>query len=188
MNTISNLGAKILLGSLLSLSTTFTGGATISEEPKTKNDTCSSIDIEGTIFVENKEVKGNYLLEVIYFDSVISTYKIKNNKPVVFHLKKDDAYTFRISKKGYIAREICLSTAIKDNKNLPNSFGFYIETDFIEITEAMKMDDEALKLPIAMIKYDDRKGNFISNRDYSIFVRQKLHVYQSDLGLLSLKD
>jgi hypothetical protein len=188
MKTISNLVAKILLGSLLSTSATFSGATTITGEPKAKSDTSSHLDIEGTIFVENKEINGNYVLEVIYFDSVISTHKIKNNKPVVFHLKKNDAYTFRISKKGYIAREICLSTAIKNKQSQTSSYGFYIETDFIEIAEAMKMDDEALKLPIAMIKYDERKGNFISNRDYSIFVRQKLHVYQSDLGLLSLKD
>ena len=188
MYTISNLLAKVLVGGFLCLSTSAVNGKNLNTNLKVKSDSSEQLNIEGTIFVENREIKGNYLIEVIYFDSVISTHKIKNNQAIEFHLKKNTAYTLRISKEGFVKREICLNTTLNENQKPASPFSFYIETEFIKVAEAMRMDDEALKLPIALIKYDVRNGNFISNKDYAIFVRQRLYINPNDLSLLSLKD
>ncbi len=188
MNSISHLIAKVILIGLLSISFTNAYSSSKKIPFKTGNDTASYVQIEGTIVVENKEVKGNYTLEVLYFDSTLTSINVKNNMPVTFLLKKNSPYVLKISKKGFIPRYICINTNIKGTKAGNGSYSFYFETDFIKVEEAMRMDNEALELPIAMISYDSKIGNFDQNKGYSIFVRQRLHASNFDATQMSVKN
>lgn len=182
MNTSFHLLARIML---IGLSLSFRCAFAVSgnQAVSTEGDTSGYLYIEGTIVVENKDVKGSYILEIVYFDSVINTITVKNNRPVKLLLKRDEPYTLRISKKGYIARNICLNTSTPDVFEHATTLSFYFETDFIKIPDALCLDSEALNLPVAIIAFNRKSGNFVNNRDYSLFVRQKLYAGQGNSAL-----
>jgi len=175
MNTPSHLIAKIMLIGFLSFSINNAYSITKNKILKTKKDTSSDMSILGQIVVKNKAVKGGYKVEVLYYDSITATVNVKNNESVKFLLKKDSPYVIRISKKGFIPRYICLNTSTHETLNKTGLYTFYFETDFIETAEAMRLDNEALELPIGMITFDKKTGNFDNNKDYTSFVMQKIY-------------
>jgi|GEM_PF-2533032 len=188
MNSTVQLITKVILTSLLSILFTRAYSSPIKNSAETGKDTSTYVQIEGRIVVDNKEVKGNYLIEVLYFDSTLTSIKVKNNMPVTFLLKRNSPYVLKISKKGFIPRYICLNTNISSTKTNNNPYNFYFETDFIKVEEAMRMDNEALELPVGMIAYDTKIGNFEQNKGYSIFVRQRLHASAFDASQMSVKN
>lgn len=176
MNSFLQLILKTILTGFLSLSFASGYSSTVLKQNKTtKQDSSSNVKIHGRIVVKNKNSVGSYKVEVMRYDSVTSTFTVKNNQSIKFSLKKDSPYVLKISKKGFVPRLICINTRISENLNKNGEYTFYIETDFIAATEAMRMDNEALTLPVALIAYDKNTGNFGYNKDYSLFVQQKLH-------------
>lgn len=170
MSALSHI-AKILFIILASVScyTASTPGI-----PGKKKSNSEQLRINAQIVVRNKEVNGNFKMEVLFFDSVISVFTVKNNKPVTMLLKKDAPYMLKISKKGFVPRYVCLNTNIHDTGIPTDNYAFYLETDFIKNTTAMRLDNEALEMPIALVGYDKQTRNFNFNRDYTAFVSQRI--------------
>lgn len=140
-----------------------------------KNDTLAQVNIQGRILIKNRRVNERYKVEVLFYDNVINSYTVKNNKSLTLHLKRNSPYVIRISKKGCIQRLICLNTGLCENRRKGGDYTFYFETDLIEAKQAMCLDSEALQLPIALIAFDKKTGDFNNNNDYTSFINQKIY-------------
>ena len=186
MTPLSHLITKLLLISSLgfSFNTAYCLG---NKDLRTKTDTSSEVHIQGRIIIKNKAIKGNYKVEVMYFDAVMHSFHVKHNSSLKIKLKRNSPYVLRVSKKGFIPRLICINTHMESKVN-NDTYSFYFETDFIKTAEAMRLDNEALELPVALISYDRKTNNFNSNQDYSNFVNQRIYGGVNELSPLNVKN
>lgn len=143
-----------------------------SKDRKDNTGKTSKVEIQGRILVKNKELKGAYTVEVLCFNSITESIQVKNNESLKLHLYANAAYLLKITKKGFVPRYISLNThQMVDNKE---SYSFYVETDFIEISEAMRMDSEDLEMPSAIISFNRSTGNLDNNLEYNSYVHQRI--------------
>jgi len=174
MNSFTLLISKILLISFFSFSFNSAYSAPAKTKvSKLKKDSSSDLYLQGHIVVKNKEVKGIYKVEVLYYNAVASSFTVKNNESIKLLLKRDAPYVLKISKKGFRPQYICVNTNMHGSRNLIHSF--YFETNLISPAQAMLLDDEALELPIAMISFNKSTGSFANNKDYTSYVNQRIY-------------
>lgn len=132
----------------------------------------TALEVKGRILIKNKDIKGSYKVEVMHFNSITETFTVKGGEAINLHLKTNSAYTLKISKKGFTPRYISLNThQMKERKE---SYAFHVETDFIEVSDAMRMNSESLEMPAAIISFNSSTGNLTSNSDYAYFVNQRI--------------
>jgi len=172
MTSLTNYIAKLFFISAFACMTSATKALT-PNHPETQKE-IPVLELEGKIVIKNKELKGSYKVEVMLYNSVTSTILVKNNAPLKLHLKKGTPYILKISKKGFFPRYICLNTNNCEDKGLAETYSFYLETDFIETSEAMRLDNETLEMPAAIISFDKTTCNFDHNKDYASFVNRKI--------------
>ncbi|PBQ31324.1 hypothetical protein CNR22_05955 [Sphingobacteriaceae bacterium] len=144
------------------------------QDPPVRKDSSTHVLLNTKILVNTKNTVGSYRLEVLYRDIIINSFTVKNNSPVRLLLKKDSPYVIKISKKGYIPRFICINTNMHEKTN-KSIYYLNLETEFIAASAAMTLDDEALQLPSALVSYNKKAGNFENNKDYSLFVLQRIY-------------
>lgn len=163
----------LLLCFMLSLNSAYS--FTLKPLFKHKKDSACCLEINGKIIMDAKHIKGTYKAELIYIDKVVDSAIVKSDKSFTFVLKRNMPYFIRVSKAGYVARTICVNTNINETANPDSLFTFSVETELIDVAKAMRLNNEALELPAAIISFDNKTGSFNNNTDYALFVKNRIY-------------
>lgn len=132
--------------------------------PNSDSTTC--LEIDGIILNANEGSEKTCTVELLCFNKVVETIQLQNNKKKLkFYLRKDVAYTIRITKKDHITKLICIDTRMKLTDYERYYFSF--ETRMIPETMIEKEHRDFMDFPVALIYYDARKNEFVHDKEYS---------------------
>jgi len=136
------------------------------------NDSLYCLEIRGRIEFSQKSSK-SYKVKLYWNNQVVDSQLVKNGKPFVMHLKRNEMYGLVISKKGYHTRLINIDTRISEaDKNI---YLFDFETTLLKKSRSEKLDPDALDYPIAIVAYDDRMIGFYYNEEYTGAIKRDIY-------------
>jgi len=131
------------------------------------------LELSGKVNHLSHKADDSYKAELIYYNTVVDSVIVKDNKPFKFNFKKNAYYAIRISKKGYVTRLISVHTHLTKDKD-----GFYrmhFDTELIEEADSNGLDAETLDFPIAIISFDKKLGWFYYNEEYTGNIKRALY-------------
>lgn len=135
-------------------------------------DTSACLEIEGKI-LNAMDGDGTCLVELIGSESTLQSLVLKDGKKkFAFKLRKNQNYTIRLSKIGYISKSISIDTRI--NKAYDDLYLFAFDTKMISLVEGDKLNKELIKQPVALIYFDVRQGCFNYNKAYMARMKKEL--------------
>lgn len=144
-------------------------------KPGSAADTNSCLEIEGKILNANEGLDGTCTVELVCANVIVESVVLKNGKrKFSFILKKNLAYSIRLTKKGCISRLINVDTRISNEYD--DLYKFSFETKLIESTGSEKLNKEFLDVPIAIIYFDPKKECFDYNKEYTSRIKKELAV------------
>lgn len=135
-------------------------------------DTSACLEIEGKI-LNAADGDGACLIELIGSQNTLQSIMLKDGKKKFsLQLKKNQNYTIRLSKKGYISKLICIDTRM--NKAYEDLYLFAFDTKMISLVESDKLNKDLIDYPVALIYFDIRKGCFDYNKAYTARMKKEL--------------
>ncbi|MEO6902861.1 MAG: hypothetical protein ABI315_06865 [Bacteroidia bacterium] len=114
------------------------------------------------LYKENEEMEMTEITSTPYHDH---TFKFK--------LLKNAYYAIEVSKEGYIARMISISTQLPANVNVKPIFKYEFHLEMFKNKDGL--DDYYLDFPVALIDYDANKDLFMSHEKYTRFIKGKIN-------------
>ncbi len=138
-----------------------------------RNDSTACLYLVGVI--ENAtESADTCFIEFITPDMKIDTLFLKpGRKKFRCQLRKNEYYTVRISKKGYVPKLICINTEMLND---PGRLGWFeFETSLFKKETAEKLNKDALDFPVAIIYFDRQKETFAYNENYTKDLLKELY-------------
>lgn len=132
------------------------------------NDTC--LIIKGSVSKLNTGLSDGYQVELFEQNTVKDIIQVKNNKSFSFTLNKNNLYTIRISKEGFLTKIISINTKIDSTNKLIYSFEF--ETELISENRSKFLDKDWLEFPITIIEYFPETNWFYYNEEYTSNVKR----------------
>jgi hypothetical protein len=137
-----------------------------------EKDSLFCLEIRGRIEFSQKTSK-SYKVRLYWNNQVIDSQSVKNGKPFIMHLKRNEMYGLVFSKKGYYPRLINIDTRISEaDKNI---YLFDFETTLLKKSRSEKLDPDALDYPIAIVAYDDRMIGFYYNEEYTGAIKRDIY-------------
>ena len=135
-------------------------------------DTSACLEIEGKI-LNAGDGDGACLVELIGTQNTLQSLILKDGKKkFTFQLHKNQNYTIRLSKKGYISKLICIDTRI--NKAYEDLYLFAFDTKMVSLVESDKLNKDLIDHPVALIYFDVRKDCFDYNKAYTAKMKKEL--------------
>jgi hypothetical protein len=136
-------------------------------------DTSNCLEIVGTILNTADGTDGMCVVELVHANNVLESVLLKKGKKKFsFILKKNTTYTIRVSKVGFITRLVCVDTKmLKSNYELYN---FSFETKLVEQANSEKLNKDFLDFPIALIYFDNRKDDFVYDKEYTTKIKKEI--------------
>jgi hypothetical protein len=136
-------------------------------------DTISCLEIDGKIINASEGLDGICTVELICANVTVESLTLKDGKKKFkFLLKKNQAYSIRLSKKGYVSRLISVDTRIPSDYDEIYKFSF--ETKLAENTNPARSTKEVSDFPIAIIYFDQKKDCFDYNKEYTSRIKKEL--------------
>jgi hypothetical protein len=117
-------------------------------------------------------------VELITNQGSIETLLIQNGKRnFQFKLKRNESYTIRISKDGYLNKLIAISTFVPFPLTEVSEFSF--NTQMISIEDAQGSKNGIYSIPIAFIRFDRFSESFVYDLNYATQVKMDIYSHQS---------
>ena len=136
-------------------------------------DTTSCLEFSGKILKIKTTASNEYTVALMTGSTVIETKTVKGNNSFKFNLKKNLWYTVRISKAGYVPRTVSVDTRL--NPDQEGYYKFNFDTELIEKADAVKLNGQALSMPIAHIYFDSKKHWFANNINYTNIIKKNIY-------------
>ncbi|MBL7930473.1 MAG: hypothetical protein JNL60_01140 [Bacteroidia bacterium] len=141
---------------------------------KLKYDSLSCLQIEGKVLNagDNEDV---CIIELIDgTNTVVDTLILKEGKnKFAFVLQKNDYYSIRISKNGFISKLVAINTEILTQQDGIHKFNF--ETRLLSSVIAKKLNEDVLDFPVAIIHFDYENNCFDYNKEYTEHIKRELY-------------
>lgn len=141
---------------------------------KLKYDSLSCLQIEGRVL--NADDNGeDCIVELIDgSNTVVDTLILKEGKSkFAFVLQKNDYYSIRISKNGFISKLVAINTEILTEQDGIHKFNF--ETRLLNKVIAKKLNEDVLDFPVAIINFDYENNCFDYNKEYTEHIKRELY-------------
>jgi hypothetical protein len=136
-------------------------------------DTNSCLEIDGKIINAAEGIDGTCTVELICANITVESSILKDGKKKFrFILKKNQTYSIRLSKKGYVSKLISVNTTIPNDFDEIYKFSF--ETKLAENTNSARSNKEVSDFPIAIIYFDQKKDCFDYNKEYTSRIKKEL--------------
>jgi len=130
------------------------------------------LSIEGKIANATK-TRALTRIELLSDNRVIDSFILRDQqKTFAFNLKRNNNYTIRVSREGYVSKLICIDTRVPVFDD--NFYRFAFETKLIDLEASEKLNKHLLDMPIAMIYFDGKKGCFYYSKEYTNNIRREL--------------
>lgn len=138
-----------------------------------KNDSSACLEIDGVIVNAASGDQNTCTIELICSNTVIETVVLKEGKKrFKFTLNKNNEYSIRISRKGYITKLVGVDTHMPGDPS--ELYGFSFETKLLEESGSEKLNKEYPDVPIALIYFDHRKDCFQHNKIYTSKIKKEI--------------
>lgn len=137
-----------------------------------KKDSAVCLKINGIILkAPHKAERGSYKVELLSDNKVIDSCKVTVNKEFKFSLYKNNWYTVRVTKEGYVPLLISFDTKMDEGNALVYDFLFESE-----VLDAKNVDasNEVMELPIGLVKFDKANNRFYPVENYTASIKQKI--------------
>ncbi len=137
-----------------------------------KKDSAVCLKINGIILkAPHKAERGAYKVELLNENKVVDSCKVTVNKEFKFSLRKNNWYTVRVTKEGYVPLLISFDTKMDEGNALVYEFLFESE-----VLDAKKVDatHEVMDLPIGLVKFDQANNRFYPVENYTASIKQKI--------------
>jgi len=132
------------------------------------------LTIKGKVLNAAEGLTQNCKVELITNDGTIETLDIQNGKRnFQFHLKRNESYTIRLSKEGYLSKMIAISTFIPFALDEISEFSF--NTQMISIEDAQGSTNGIYAVPIAFIRFDRLSESFVYDLNYATQVKMDIY-------------
>jgi len=137
--------------------------------PMTAQDTTADeeftvLKIEGEITNKTDKLDG-VLVELYEQNKMVDAFETKKNGKFKFNLYNNHIYTIQLTKEGYNTKKVTINTKVPEDYGDEISYLFDIELDEFSAVEEEK--ETLLEYPIAIISFDERKGEFLFNQAYT---------------------
>ena len=139
---------------------------------RAKPDTSLCLELEGR--VENAhEGDSDCKVELIVDDKVVDSLVLTGFKTKFrFNLKRNCHYTLRLSKPGYVSRDICVHTRI--SAQYRDTYKFIFETKLLPVREKTAPHAVDNGFPVAKIYFHEKKGCFYYSKNYNMAHKRDL--------------
>jgi len=176
----------ILLGSFIIYS-----NQGYSQETINVSDSLLCLEMKGKISFQKvgKQKRGKHKVELFLDNTIIDSMIVSDNKKFCFMLERNKYYGIRISKPGYVSRIIGVCTDITNPKYNDIFHHFLFETELIPEENALKLNQDALDFPIAIILFNNKTGWFYYSKKYTSSIKEKINQsqkYMEDAEQISL--
>lgn len=132
------------------------------------------LTIEGEI-THKTEKLASVLVELYEQNKMVDAFETKKNGKFKFFLYNNHIYTIQLTKEGYNPKKVTVNTWIPNDFEDETSFPFDLELD--ELSSLIDGNKETLlEYPIAIISFDEKKGAFTFNKEYTQGLIQELEV------------
>jgi len=124
--------------------------------------------ILGIVTEEGKKCKDAYV-EVYDGNLVVQEFQTPANGRFNLTLELNHYYTVKISKAGMVPKILSIDTRVKSRRiSVPV---YECDIDLIPSSLFTGMNTSILDFPMAIVRYNRRKGEFIHNEDYTAHMR-----------------
>lgn len=123
------------------------------------------LTIEGEI-THKTEKLASVLVELYEQNKMVDAFETKKNGKFKFFLYNNHIYTIQLTKEGYNTKKVTINTWVPDDYGDEISYLFDIELDSLSIM-LEEHKETLLEYPIAIISFDERKGEFLFNQAYT---------------------
>ncbi|MDP4764314.1 MAG: hypothetical protein NWR97_11670 [Salibacteraceae bacterium] len=152
---------RILLVQLLLLATSIPMMA----QDTTAVEEFTVLTIEGEI-THKTEKLASVLVELYEQNKMVDAFETKKNGKFKFFLYNNHIYTIQLTKEGYNTKKVTVNTWIPNDFEDEISYEFDLELD--ELNTILQDEKETLlEYPTAIISFDETRGEFIFNKEYT---------------------
>ncbi len=139
---------------------------------KPKPDSLVCLQMEGKILNAADGDDNTCFVQLICDSTVVDSILLKGKKKFHFDLKKNRHYIIRMSKAGYVTKNICVHTSIPATQT--DLFQFEFETILSQEKPGQVIAEEARNLPVASIYFHEKKNTFYYHRAFSTYYQKQL--------------
>jgi|GEM_PF-1261314 hypothetical protein len=140
----------------------------------TVSDTSDCLEVTGKFDGTVKDFNGVYTATLILDNTVIGTQIMNVRKSFVFVLNKNNLYTVKVEKEGFIPKMISISTKVDGKLDDKNSYVFKFETNLLSKDLQGNFDDDDIDFPVALVSYNKTCDCFEYNAEYTNSLMQRL--------------
>jgi hypothetical protein len=139
-----------------------------------KFDSLSCLQIEGKVNNAEDGIDGECLIELICANEVVNAVELKEGKTKFkFVLEKNKYYAVRISKKGFLDKLISVNTEMLTEND--GVYRFLFETSLIQEAAKVRLNDDIVDFPVAIIQFDYEMECFSFNQEYADYIKKELN-------------
>lgn len=114
--------------------------------------------LNGRVIKSSVKEKGGYTVELLQNEVVVSTQTVKAKREFLLDLKKNQKYTLRVSKEGFLPFVIDIDTHSK--KAINEFYRFDFDTQLIPLQTASSFEKNSSGEAIALLRHDAYKDVF----------------------------
>ena len=130
--------------------------------------------VDVTLYQENEEMEMTEITSVSYHEHRF-----------LFSLKRDQYYTIKVAKEGYVTRMVAISTKLPKAVDLNPVFVYEFELEMFK--EKKDVNNYYLDFPIGLIDYDAKEDAFVSRDKYTKHIKAKINEALNPTPLDSIK-
>lgn len=139
-----------------------------SKEEKKTQPAC--LEISGSVIEPGPDKSARvYLIEE---NQVVDSALVSGNEDFKFRLLEDRFYALRIEQEGYVSRLVSVSTFIPEDVRANKLYRFHFDLYAVAEEKQSPELNDVLDFPIAVIKYDEVKGYFDYNAQYTSHIKK----------------
>lgn len=139
-----------------------------------EQDTLACLEISGRLHKLKNLGTDFYKVELMYNGRVIDSMKIKDRKEFKFKLHRNTVYGLRITKQGYIDRNISINTSLPEYAD--RVFRFEFDTELIAQEESQSLNKDALDFPVAIICFNHELKCFYYDEEYTSLIKRRIYL------------
>lgn len=137
-----------------------------------KQNSTTCLKINGIILkAPNKAERGSYKVELLKNNVVIDSTKVSVNKEFEFALSKNEWYTIRVTKEGFVPLLLSVDTKLDSQNALIYDFKF--ETELLD-AQTVNASHDVMDLPIGLVQFDPANNRFYPVENYTADIKQKI--------------
>lgn len=165
---------------MFNIATSFSHNIAKTPEPAIPGNSEICLEINGKLSDDMKKDGSTYTVKLIQNNEVIEQVKVSGADNFKLHLKRNNSYTIRVEKEGFIPRHVSVSTHMPEEAQAAELFKFDFDIELFATAYAKYFEPEEIELPIALIAFDADKKLFDYDKDFSQKVQERMHVMGSE--------